>query len=269
VTASVAPGLQAGNSVAWGDYDNDGRLDILIGNQIWHNTGSNFVNVTATVAPSLPSVTSGSARWGDYDNDGRLDILITGNTGTGLISQIWRNFTSQTNNVPAAPTGLAMTSSTNGALLSWNAATDAQTPSTGLTYNVRAGTTPGGIDLLAPNANPMNGLRSVPAMGNAQMRLFLPLAGVTNGQTVYWSVQAVDTAFAGGPFATECSVVSIPTMRFAANATLSWYPLTWGWHLQESPDLTPDSWSDSPIGEVNPATIPSTNTAKFYRLFNP
>jgi len=166
-----------------------------------------------------------------------------------------------------------MTTSSNGVMLSWNAATDAQTPSAGLTYNVRAGTKPGGMDLLAANANPTNGFRSVPALGNAEMRLFLPLAGVTNGQTVYWSVQAVDTAFAGGPFATECSVVSIPTMSLAPNAgtntTLSWHPATWGWHLQETPNLNTGAWSDSPIGEVNPATIPSTNTAKFYRLYSP
>ena len=35
---------------------------------------------------------------------------------------------------------------------------------------------------------------------------------MTNRQTVYWSVQAVDTSFGGGPFATETSVVRLPVL---------------------------------------------------------
>jgi len=102
VTATVAPGLpQVGiSSVAWGDYDNDGRLDFLITggannytpvSQLWRNTGSGFVNVTATVAPGLPGVRAGSVAWGDFDDDGRLDFLITGTSDQDLVSQLWRN----------------------------------------------------------------------------------------------------------------------------------------------------------------------------------
>jgi hypothetical protein len=90
-------------------------------------------------------------------------------------------------------------------MLSWISAGDDLTPASGLTYNVRAGSTPGGIDLFAGHVNAANGFRRVPALGNAMLRHTLPLTGLTNGQTVYWSVQAVDTAFAGGPFATETS----------------------------------------------------------------
>src|SRR5438445_177436 len=102
VTATVAPGLPELSEpmVAWGDFDNDGRLDfVLTGSedgsqvsaisQVWRNTGSGFTNVTATVAPGLPGVCYSSVAWGDYDNDGRLDFLITG-TGEHYVSQIWR-----------------------------------------------------------------------------------------------------------------------------------------------------------------------------------
>lgn len=85
----------------------------------------------------------------------------------------------------------------------------------GLTYNVRAGITRRGNNLRSAHVNATNGLRRVPALGNAMLRRSLPLTGLTNGQTVYWSVQAVDSAFAGGPFATETSVVSLPQVRIA------------------------------------------------------
>jgi hypothetical protein len=205
--------------------------------------------------------------WGDHDNDGRLDFLLTGYAGGGnFIGQLWRNSTPVTNAPPGAPTGLALTATTNAVMLSWNSAT-------GLTYNVRAGTTPGGTDLLTSHVNATNGFRRVPAMRNAMLRHTLPLTGLTNGQTVYWSVQAVDTAFAGGPFATKTSVVTIPTLKIvssgATNAFISWTPPTFGWLLQETPTVGPATWTNSPSGELNPVSVSTTNAAKFYRLVNP
>jgi hypothetical protein len=110
-------------------------------------------------------------------------------------------------------------------------------------------------------------------MGNAMLRHSLPLTGLTNGQTVYWSVQAVDTAFAGGPFATETSVVSLPQLRItrpdATNAVMSWTPPTFGWILQQNPTLSVSNWTTTPGGSANPATLPATNGANFYRLYQP
>lgn len=86
------------SSVAWGDYDNDGRLDFLLtgqeldGNrisQLWRNTGSGFDNVTFS---NLPGAFAGSLAWGDFDNDGRLDFLLTGFNASGQrLTQLWRN----------------------------------------------------------------------------------------------------------------------------------------------------------------------------------
>src|SRR5439155_15520935 len=64
------------SAVAWGDYDNDGRLDLLLVGattgapvtQLWHNDGNGLFSLN-TNAP-LPAVYFASVAWGDYDNDG-------------------------------------------------------------------------------------------------------------------------------------------------------------------------------------------------------
>jgi hypothetical protein len=198
---------------------------------------------------------------------------MAGSTDTNPVTQLWKNNTAVSNTPPSAPTALAMTATTNAVMLSWSSASDSQTPSNGLTYNVRAGTTPGGSDLLASYVNASNGFRRVPALGNAYLRHNLPVYGTTNGQKVYWSVQAVDSALAGGAFASETNTVILPqlsvTSSNAGKALLTWKPPTVGWHLQEATGLSPGGWSNSPSGTQNPATLNATNSSKLYRLAYP
>ncbi len=71
--------------MAWGDYDNDGDLDILLTgdtgteiiSRVYRNDGETFADISAP----LPGVKLGSVAWGDYDNDGDLDVLLSGDTG--------------------------------------------------------------------------------------------------------------------------------------------------------------------------------------------
>jgi hypothetical protein len=77
--------LIAGMGVDWGDYDNDGRFDLLVAafsNQpkcLFHNQGNRlFANnsgASGLSAPSLSSLTFG-ASFVDVDNDGLLDIVL-------------------------------------------------------------------------------------------------------------------------------------------------------------------------------------------------
>ncbi len=84
------------SSVAWGDYDNDGDLDILLTGDsssgrfpmVYRNDGG---GVFADISAGLTGVSYGSVAWGDYDNDGDLDILLTGDSSSGNVSRVYRN----------------------------------------------------------------------------------------------------------------------------------------------------------------------------------
>jgi hypothetical protein len=85
----------------------------------------------------------------------------------------------------------------------WNTATDPE-QSGGLTYNLRVGTAPGLGDVVSAESR-ADGHRLLPRNGNAGWLLHHDVHGLITGQTLYWSVQAVDSGFAGGPFADEGS----------------------------------------------------------------
>ncbi|MEG4202680.1 S8 family serine peptidase [Microcoleus sp. Pol7_A1] len=196
-------------SVNWGDYDNDGDLDILLSganqsgfsSKIYRNEGGIFTDISA----NLQGVYFSSVNWVDYDNDSDLDILLSGNPSgvSSGITKVYRNNSLTFNTVPATPTGLISSVNGNSVTLNWNPATDAETPQTGLTYNLRVGTTPGGSDIMSPMAN-SNGTRNVVQMGNVNQNTSWQLKNLKPG-TYYWSTQAIDTSFEGSTFATEGS----------------------------------------------------------------
>ncbi len=71
-----------GMGVAVGDYDNDGRPDIFVGNygisRLYHNNGDGtFTDVAERVGVARKGWSEG-ATWGDYDGDGRLDLFVPG-----------------------------------------------------------------------------------------------------------------------------------------------------------------------------------------------
>ncbi len=66
----------------WGDYDNDGYLDIFMAgdnDMLWHNNGPpawNFTDVTILAGNLNDTRPSEAAAWGDYDRDGYIDLYV-------------------------------------------------------------------------------------------------------------------------------------------------------------------------------------------------
>ncbi|HTL54758.1 MAG TPA: FG-GAP-like repeat-containing protein [Candidatus Limnocylindrales bacterium] len=248
------------SSGAWGDFDNDGDLDVMVigydavaqvpVSRLYRNDAGTFVDSGQT----FHNLYLGTLSWVDYNNDGNLDLLIAGNNGAGQeLINLYQNHTALTNTVPAAPTALTVTTFGPTATFSWNAATDSQSPSAGLSYNLRVSTTPGGSDVLSPQAG-TNGWRLLTAIGNTGLRRSAQLNGLRPGTNYFWSVQAVDTAWAGGPFAAE-GTFSLPTpappqlvsvrqvtngFRLMASGTPGWtYGIMAGNDLTTNPSVWP------------------------------
>ena len=82
-------GFSGSGKAAFGDFDNDGFVDLYAG-KLWRNVdGKRFVPVDDS------GVSGGEGIWGDYDNDGHLDLfLFTGsgalfrNLGTGAFESV-------------------------------------------------------------------------------------------------------------------------------------------------------------------------------------
>lgn len=272
VSVNIPP--VSSGSVKFGDYDNDGDLDVLIAGKnaqnlatasVYRNDNGSFTNINA----GLTGLIEGEAKWGDLNNDGKLDILLTGGTSVdangyllgansqayynngsdvfvnapftlypssyssvavadldgdhaldyvicgydpNLIMQytdLYINTTPVVNSVPTAPTGLLSSVSGNSVTLTWNRSSDVQTPSAGLSYNVRISSYPSGQEVVAANSNLSTGFRRIVGMGNTSQDTTYTFTYMPGG-TVYWSVQAIDNNFEGSLFSANGTFILPP-----------------------------------------------------------
>jgi enediyne biosynthesis protein E4 len=101
VTSQVIPVIDSANDNVseWADYDNDGLLDIYVGNNsglslLWHNENGQLINRAAPLI-DMAGV-AGAATWGDFDLDADLDLYVTRGTDGKLFRNDGGSFTDVT-----------------------------------------------------------------------------------------------------------------------------------------------------------------------------
>jgi hypothetical protein len=217
IDASLFP-VAAGNAT-WGDYDNDGDLDVALTGKcsgcgvllsaVYENQGNDqFQDINAGLADAEFS----HIAWGDFDGDTDLDLILTGGNYSGSgFAKIYRNDAGLPNIVPEKPTNLQSEIIDDDVILSWDKAFDAQTPQDALTYNLCIGTDPELFDLMSPMAMNEDGYRKIVSTGNTSPTNFWKITGLTEGITYYWTVQTIDHTFHGSPFADVQSFTFLAT----------------------------------------------------------
>ena len=213
--------------VIWGDYNNDGLLDVLstgcgdnpiLNSTIYKNIGYD-VFVEQTEISIIPMCQS-KAGWADYDNDRDLDFLISGGSDGGYVTtKLYRNNETTPNYPPLAITGLQTEITDSTVIFSWDEAIDPNQPSAGLNYNIYVYEEEEPLPYIAspqafPYGHELNGKRLMPKRGhiqgireNGRVSYFLIREVFEECKTYYWSVQAIDASFAGGEFPPEAKLV--------------------------------------------------------------
>ena|GEM_PF-1991972 len=219
--ASSFTGL-GNSSVTLGDYNNDGKLDIVaMGLTSWgdpmtfaykgNGTGSFTLDGTSGLLDPFYGMYEGQTSFGDYDNDGRLDLIMTGRqVPTGdVFTRVYHNTTGVTaNTAPTTPTGLTATAvSWNSITVQWSLSSDAQSPTATLHYNLKVVDLTAGTTVMSPMSN-ASGYRQVAQLGNTNHNSSWTIGGLTPGHTYQFSVQAIDQAYKASAMSSTISVTT-------------------------------------------------------------
>jgi hypothetical protein len=80
------------NSVAWGDFDNDGDLDLYVANdganRLYRNEGNGTFREIGAATGTDDGGSGAGVAWGDYDDDGDLDLYLA---NFGSANRLYRN----------------------------------------------------------------------------------------------------------------------------------------------------------------------------------
>jgi hypothetical protein len=200
-------------NVDWGDYDNDGDLDLfafgyplggyLLQTRLYRNDGTSFKETSVDYL--LQSTQHGKTSLGDIDKDGDLDYVMLGesdfiNQEIVVYKSVGVERWGRKNHKPSAPQNLRHALPADlSVTLSWNAAEDTETAPAGLTYNLYVVHQ---MDSLIVNSYSMdNGSRMIVSPGNVS-GTNMTLKHLKPGK-YRWAVQAIDKGFEASEFSTE------------------------------------------------------------------
>lgn len=109
-TSITAAGLSEegqGRGATWGDYDNDGNLDLFVANAgsnyLYKNNGDGtFLKIeNEPIVDKEPFVDTNSCAWGDYNHDGYLDMYVANYDAQDLLFLNNQGLASRSNSVSA------------------------------------------------------------------------------------------------------------------------------------------------------------------------
>lgn len=194
------------SSLAWGDLNADGYPELIECSRLRTHQVVNGILGAVAGGGGLNS-THRYASIVDVDGDKRLDVALIGDTLVRSIpGKLLSSPGTPANARPSAPRGLTVGAHGNMVRLGWEAASDDTTPQAALSYNIRAGTVPGGVNLVSPEADAASGRRWIYERGCANATHWM-LRGLPRGVKIYWAVQAIDAGCEGGPWSEEHSFV--------------------------------------------------------------
>ncbi len=173
------------------------------------------------VAITVPNAFQGGVDLGDFDNDNDLDVFYHGTSETFNFTRLYQSSGATANTIPTVPTGLASDVSEDTVSLSWTDATDTQSSSSALKYNVFMRNLTTSDSILNPLANITSGSTLLPFDANNSWRNAKTVRELPEGN-YQWSVQSIDptggvSAFSATSAFTVCYAIDVGADQTVCN----------------------------------------------------